>query len=88
MSLLALHCNSPSQAACIWHGDCLIGMDAINIENIHASLHVVALPNARNSSRCLLAADPISGQPWRKQKASRPLLSILALYLSMLGAIG
>ena len=68
--------------ACVWHGDCLIGMgDAINIENIHAQLagrlarlasrQAIRLPNARNATRPL-AADPTSGQPsqpWRKQKA-------------------
>jgi hypothetical protein len=45
----ALHCNSPSRAACIWHDECLIGMDnAINLETSHASLQATRLPNTNN----------------------------------------
>lgn len=47
--------NSPSRAACVWHGDSAVSSawDAINIENIHAQLagwQAIRLPNARNSS--------------------------------------
>jgi hypothetical protein len=64
----------PRRAACIWHGDCLIGMDTSNIENIHASLQA-GDPFAQRTttpSRCsrVGSADPTSGQLWRKQKAS------------------
>jgi hypothetical protein len=71
-------------------------MDAINIENIHASLQANRLPNASTesgllTSEPLLAADPIdfwaSCGASKEEPAAGPL-ELLALYLSMLGAIG